>query len=164
MKIVHDTVYRDHLSAFYLHQRPPPIARIGGICLIIMGIFLSIHRWTISTRHQAGDFILPGALLYLFLYFFVFIPFQIRTTLRHNKFRQHKVTLDISNDGIHFSSDLSESSIPWNHFFKWKESTTLILLYFVDNQFAVFPKRLFADESEWQEFRSILKSNVNKPQ
>ena len=152
---------KDCRHALFLHMRPRPILAVVGIAMVLLILFCLIwdvfvmKRWNHTTR------ILLGSSLYLTAYFFCFLPWRATRIFKQNQFRKHKLTQVIDDFGLHSTSELGKSDIPWDHFNKWKEDGKMILLYTTDTMFITFLKRLFTDNA-LAEFKMLAARNLKR--
>ena len=137
----YDVQLKESIAAQYLHLRPRPWVAVVGILFQILFVAALASSWFRHRGFNSTDCLALFLILWTLLYFFAVLPFRARKVFKQNRFRLHETEGRIDESGISFKSDLGESHIPWDHFVKWKESRRLILLYPIDTQFLVLPKR-----------------------
>ena len=72
---------------------------------------------------------------------------------------QAPLTLDVSDDGLHFLSPLEDSQLSWRAFGGWAEGNAVFALFPSVGTTLPIPKRAFTAE-QLDEFREILRRNV----
>jgi hypothetical protein len=162
IKIKYSLDYNEHLAAQYLHLRPRPVLKIVSVVIILLFVIVFALVWSGPRELKTMDYLVPGFVIYMLLYYFAFLPYRIKKIFRQNKFRAHENEMEIDVDGIHNKSDLGQDRLPWDHFLKWKENKKMILLYIVETQYLVFPRRLFVSQQDWDELRKLLTERVQK--
>ena len=161
IKIQEDINAGDYRRALFLHLRPRPVFAVLGILIIL--VFLLDLVWMLCSpdRWERDTFGMIGFLLFLAVYFFWFLPWRVSKSFKQNQFLKHSSTCVIDVTGVHTTSELGNSDIPWDHFHKWKMGRNMILLYPTDTMYFIFPKRLFSAES-WDEFRAMVDSQLKR--
>jgi len=148
-------------GAQYLHLRPRPWLRVVGWLLLVLCAAMLVPALldglTSETPGTAYTFV--GALLYLGLWFFVYIPWQARRMFTQQKALREPLRLEASGEGLWASTSIAHGAYPWSHLHKWKEGKSLFLLYFSDSLFCIVPKRCFAHPGDVVSFRSLLVKN-----
>lgn len=72
------------------------------------------------------------------------------------------ITLDVTDAGLHFRSQHTDSKVDWSAYVKWLEEKTIFALFPTPKIFIVIPKRAFTVD-QVSEFRELLRQHV-KPQ
>jgi hypothetical protein len=72
---------------------------------------------------------------------------------------KHEFTADMSDEGIHIVTPLSDGLVKWNAFERFLESNDIFMLLITQRNFIVMPKRAFA-QGEIAEFRSLLQRKI----
>ena len=159
--IQEDINAKDYRRAMFLNLRPRPVFAVAGILILL--VFLLGLVWMLCSpdRWKPVTFFLIGVLLYIAAYFFWFLPWQVAKSFKQNLLLKHKSTCVIDAAGFHTTSELGNSDIPWDHFHKWKMGKKMILLYFSDTMYLIFPRRLFSVES-WDEFKAMADSQLKR--
>ena len=151
----------DCRRAMFLHLRPRPVFAVAGVLMLVLFLLVLGSSLCSPNRWDRGTFIIIGVLLYLVAYFFWFLPRQASKRFKQTQFMKHEATCVIDNIGLHTTSELGHSDIPWDHFHKWKMGKSMILLYVTDTTYFIFPKRFFSGES-WDEFKTTVESQLKK--
>jgi hypothetical protein len=83
-----------------------------------------------------------------------------RRILQGNALRQSTIAGTASESGIRIETELTPSDLPWNVFFKRKVGKDIVLLYQSLEVVNIFPRELFATETDWQDFVDLVDQNV----
>lgn len=69
---------------------------------------------------------------------------------------------DGSVDETHFvtNSEFGRSDIPWSKFFRVQTGPDYVMLYTSAHQFYIIARRYFANDTDWEAFRSLATANV----
>ena len=145
---------RDYVIAQFLHLRPRPIFTIMGILL------LAILIWAIFKG--LSSLYLFGAMAYLVLWFFFYIPWRAKETYRQYKALSEPVSMEIRSDGLYFKRQNGEGLVPWSHIVKWRNNKELLLLYPANNVFYMIPDHFFANKEDYMAFIDTVKSHLGK--
>ncbi|OHB79427.1 MAG: hypothetical protein A2Z25_17625 [Planctomycetes bacterium RBG_16_55_9] len=151
----------DYRRALFLHLRPRPVFAVAGVLVLLLFLLVLVCKLCSVDRWGRGTFIMIGVLLYLVTYFFWLLPRWASKSFKQNQFLKHKAMCVIDAAGLHSTSEVGNSDIPWDHFLKWKMGGNMILLYFTDTMYFIFPKRLFSVEF-WDEFRAMADSKLKR--
>jgi hypothetical protein len=76
----------------------------------------------------------------------IILPWRWRRLFAQDSEIQLPVAIELREEGIHFKTDIGESTRPWTHYQKWKESDGLLVLYLTDNRATPLPHRWFTAE------------------
>jgi hypothetical protein len=159
-----DPTLREFIAAHYLHHRPSlrPIFKVLGVTLLLIFIMVFVMRWLYPSRFDTSDFVLVIFIGLLILQYGVILPLRVKKSYYQNKFHQHETNSQLDDAGIHIKSDLGENHIPWDHFIKWKENKSLIIIYITDLQFLVIPKRCLGSAATVNEVLLLIGNKINK--
>jgi len=152
---------KDYLAAQYLHLRPPRPLKWLGIVMILILFALLAYKLSLPSELEKEDYFVTALVIWTLAYFIAYLPYRASKTFKQNKLLHHEPEGKIDELGLHFSSDIGDSNIPWDHILKWKENNKLILLYPSDAQFILFPKTIFT-ETSLNEVRILLDEKVKK--
>lgn len=72
------------------------------------------------------------------------------------------MTLEISEEGLTGSSPIFQSTVKWQIYTHFIETTNLFVVYQSKRLFNMFPKRAFSNEQELDEFRYLLERKIVK--
>ncbi len=150
--------YEDYLQAQKLHMK---MKQHGSILIPIM-IGLTFI-WFIFAYMIRGDNFSLGVILlvevavglYLF-YRYLYLPWSLRRQYNQQKSLQLACSYELVEDGIRVSNEFGNYLTPWDHFRKYREDKKLMMLYKTDLVFMLFPKRVFEDPTQLDEFRRML--------
>jgi YcxB-like protein len=101
-----------------------------------------------------------GVLVVLAFLFFVVPRIAIDRALKTNKLLQQPFEGTAAEDAIRMTTPNSSVTLPWEVFYQVKEAPKMILLYQGSNLYNLFPREFFANEEDWQTFRSWALAKV----
>ena len=70
------------------------------------------------------------------------------------------MTLEISEEELTLSSPIFQSTLKWQIYTHFIETTNLFMVYQSKRLFNMFPKRAFSNEQELDEFRYLLERKI----
>lgn len=85
-----------------------------------------------------------------------------RSQFRGSPSAKAHITLDVTDAGLHFRSQHTDSKVGWSAYVKWLEEKAIFALFPNPKVFIVIPKRAFTAD-QMSEFRELLREHV-KPQ
>ena len=149
---------RDFVRAAFVHIRPRQSLAFLGVVLVALGLGVAI--WALgdlAEDRQRGVLGLCILLVFTYLgvYFGLWYPFRARRLFRQDKAVGLPFTAEIREDGIHVESELGGGLVPWPHIRKWREGSSVFLLYPSDALYHIFPKSVFS-ASSGDQFRTTL--------
>ncbi len=166
MKISYHITREDYIDAQKLHRSKSPSAFARAIVLagkVLAGAGFSILlvlAAVVRDRRIWSDLAPLIILLILWaLTMLVWVPFSWRRGYAKDRRLQHKITADISEDGIHLESSAFASNLKWGLYFRFLESDRVFLLYQTNRVFNIFPKAAFAP-GEMEEFRRLVRRHM----
>jgi hypothetical protein len=71
---------------------------------------------------------------------------------------EHEVSF--SDDGVYFRMGVIESNLNWKYYQRVMESPNGLLMVYGNDSFNLLPKRAFADETLFNQFRSLATKNL----
>lgn len=83
-----------------------------------------------------------------------------RKLLQSNTLLQSTIVGEARESGIRMETDPIPSELPWDGFFKRKIGKDIVLLYQSIQVVNVFPRELFATETDWEAFVDLVYQNV----
>ncbi len=164
MKITGQLAWTDFLHAQFLHTRPVWWERLVqwiAIAILVAG-FLSVMLPAVAANGLTAIWeyiwlpILVAAVLLLFYY--VFLPRSAHNLFERQKELSAPFEYEITPGGLVASDRFGQGTRPWDTFRKWKENKDLFLLYALDAEFIIIPKRLCTPE-QVDALRSRLQEN-----
>ena len=152
----------DFVRAAFVHIRPSRMFAAIGIALVLLALLVTI--WAVGDALGTGRrpllaLSLVLALGYLAVYFALLYPYRARKTYRQYKAVGVRFSATIDNEGIRIESELGAAIVPWSHIHKWREGTSLFLLYPTDTLYHIVPKAAFSGELAG-EFRAVLSQRL----
>jgi hypothetical protein len=155
-------LWTDYLDSQLLHLRPDGLARYiayGAVVLFGLG---TLGCLVFAILAQAGFQLLILPLFvaaFIALYRYVLLPNRVRKIFSQQKELGAAFELEISESGLRASNEFGNSIRPWGNFTKWKENSSLLLLYHSDMMFSVLPKRCFPEADQAETIKSYLLQN-----
>jgi len=130
----------------------------------VIGVFVGIMSiWTYLTASNS-DASLPIWIFLPLIYLvsmFVVPRFALRRQWRSNKLLHEPVSGEVNEEGIIWNvTGVLQMNVTWNLLLRYRESPSLVLVYQGLNQVFYFPRRYFANENDWAEFRKLIASKL----
>jgi YcxB-like protein len=145
-------------------------AYVWGVRLIIAcaiaSIVVELALLVFDKQGRAFSNLLPlAAISVLYLAVFCVLPLVTRSTLR----KQMKgtpaalvpLTLRVSDSGLQFHSQYSDSTIAWSSFVRWVETESVFTIFPAPKLCHVVPKRAFSSD-ELNGFRELLRQKIGR--
>lgn len=66
----------------------------------------------------------------------------------------------VTEAGVHLESAYGTSDLPWELFFRFKATESLVILYQSAQMFNVFPRSFFGSDEDWRRFRAWVEEKV----
>jgi hypothetical protein len=132
--------------------------RVGfAILVLATGMILLI----LASHSNAFHNLIP---LYIFFILWNLIVWALPYISARSQFRgspsaKAPITLDITDAGLHFHSQHTDSKVAWSAYVKWLEEKTIFALFPNPKIFIVIPKRAFTVDQA-SEFRDLLREHV----
>ena len=80
-----------------------------------------------------------------------------------NRLAQEGIEGSVLPEAVRIRSAYGQSELPWNIFYKATAASDYVLLYVSHIQCHVFPRRYFASDEAWTEFKRRVTANVLPP-
>jgi hypothetical protein len=128
-----------------------------GASFLILGIALLIF-----TPDRTGPALISLAGIY-FLYCGFALRRYFRKRYRTDQRFKHDLTLQISENGLHFVTPSSETQAKWDAVVRYLESKDIFMLFSAPMIFSIIPKRAFSP-GEADTFRDLLDKNLRASQ
>lgn len=96
------------------------------------------------------------------LIFWVSPYLSARSQFRGSRSAKAPITLDVTDAGLHFRSQHTDSKVDWSAYVRWLEERTIFALFPNPRIFIVIPKRAFTID-QVSEFREFFREHV-KPE
>ena len=110
--------------------------------------------------------VLPWLLIFGFVWFFVYRQLRNRYQSAWDKHpdlhRPH--VLEIDDEGLSWSTQVSNSRRLWEGYTSWDETKNLFLLYRGELLVEFIPKRAIADVASFDQVRELLRRSISPPQ
>jgi hypothetical protein len=135
---------------------------LAGLALIALALGAAV--WALADlphdlrRGTLGLCVLL-ALVYLAFHFGFWYPLRARRIYREYKAASLPFSAEITEHGIQVDNELGKGLLPWSHIRKWREGSSVFLLYPTDALYHILPKDVFSPES-MQEFRKTLNERL----
>jgi hypothetical protein len=129
--------------------------------LIIISIIFSGYR---DINNYLYLFPIAFIIILFSLFRYVLMPNNWKKLFAQNKELNLPFEVELNEDAIIFTTELSTSKRPWKNFIKWKYDKKLILLYHADNMATMLPKRIFNEEQINFIYSKLQINNIPKSQ
>jgi hypothetical protein len=106
------------------------------------GLFLAVND-ALKGHPDWMTLLVPLAVGYLPLYWYVLLPRRIRKIFRQQKALQVPATIEISASDFKATSSMGMFQMPLTNFHKWMLSKNMILLFHSDAALHMLPRRAF---------------------
>ena len=152
----------DYVSAYWLHIKPRRSYALVGCLLIALSLGMTWYLFFGATKQHSywPGFVILGGFVYIFLCFFVYIPFRLKREYRQQKHSQKEVTIAITENSLNTQTENGHLNKPWADYLKWKEGGRMFLLYYSDSVYMIVPKRFFLSALDMDTFRKSLGEKV----
>jgi hypothetical protein len=150
----------ESLKIHSIRSKVEIIIRIIGITFVILAY---IFYFTITTDIDLNTIF--GITLPLIIIIYVFarpfvMPYEAISKLMKDKDVQGTISGFASNDVFVWKTSLSSSDTKWEVFKKAEIRENLVMLYQGNNSFFMIPKYFFKNETDWQNFITLVQSKL----
>lgn len=155
--------YAEFLSSalyFYLSGKPLQRFFLFLIALTLLSMILGLA--TTSNRISLATII--NYFVPLIIMFFIAIIFICLICLYIYKSKSYlfeNITYDFTHWGVTRHGERTKFSKPWREITKFKETKAFFLLCIGNTDFHIIQKRMFETSGELNDFRNLLKENIN---
>jgi hypothetical protein len=167
MSIKGQLTKEDYAAFQKLHMKQPILVSCFFVYIYII-FFLFLISAILSGFKDINNYIyfLPLALIVIIytILKYIILPNNWRKLFNQNKELNLPFEIELNEEELMFTNELSTSKRPWKNFIKWKDDTKLILLYHADNMATMLPKRLFTEEQINYIYSKIRNNNLPKSQ
>ncbi|NEP16837.1 MAG: YcxB family protein [Leptolyngbya sp. SIO4C1] len=81
---------------------------------------------------------------------------------QQSKHKNQVLSLEVKEDGLTVGTELAQSRLQWKALISYRESAHLFLAYYTARTFYTIPKRAFPSEAAIQQFRQLLKKQIDQ--
>lgn len=142
-------------------KAPVAIVAAFGLILLVIGAYRIITGEAFVRIDQDQFLLIPTILQIVLGAFFLSIPFTMKRAFlksyKTNKLLQKTQSYELNQEGIHITSEFTNSSIKWSDLYKAMNTKMNFLLYLSKQQAYVLPKRCFANTEELRYVEEIIK-------
>ncbi|MEN6520354.1 MAG: YcxB family protein [Armatimonadota bacterium] len=131
--------------------------KLDGIIALILAVFGAIAWYTFGYSIEFLIIIVGCVFLLLIFMAMVVIP---RITFRSQPKFRDEYQLRFTEDGIDFKTQSIDSKLEWSLYSKLVEDDKSYLLIYGKSMFSAIPKRVFANQTEKEAFRELLKRKI----
>jgi hypothetical protein len=142
MKAQYRITEDDYVKAMRLHTWRDFIARPSATQLalrFVIVILLGLAVWIEPTVSLVGILVLAIAVAVLLLFW---VPALSRKHYKQHTAIHDPLTIELSDDGIRFSSADGETKALWPKVFQWRQNDQFVLVYRMSLMFHIVPKSL----------------------
>jgi YcxB-like protein len=133
---------------------------------IIAGLWSILSDFFGPVKHLIPWYISAIKIVALPIFTCLFVSFFISLFVIIERKRKpssvKKATYRFTAWGMEKTSVLGVFTRPWNQFLKFRESRHFLILYITENDGHVIQKRMFKNESEFEEFKQLVAANVKE--
>ncbi len=137
-------------------------------CLFMAGIVLLpsilplLKQEKISLSEIFWHILLPNLFFFVAIYLFMYIVqnFMVNRNWQSQPGAKSAISVETTTDGFQITTQSSDARLKWSHYTHWKETPNLFMVYQSRNCFNLFPKRAFSSEAQVNEFRELLRVNL----
>ena len=161
MQISYQLTAEDYRHAFYAFRNRNSSLRLRNrIMLVVAGLCLGllIAGTIINADTPAGTVVVLLILLY-WGYCRWYAPRMIGRKMMAGPGASGARTVEISENGMHDRTEVSDSKMTWNLFVGWNENNEVFALFPSAISFLPVPKRAMTTEQQ-DEFRTLLQKYV----
>jgi len=146
----------DFVNAWQFYRSSHWIGRFGKYLAIVVGligVFLLLNGYYF--------YALLFILIAMETYFDIFGQLQGKNCYRANeKLLENNLSASIDEEGISIESQSYDARRLWSGYINFMESEDAFLLFSGKGIFAVYPKRIFNDLTQINQFRELLASKI----
>jgi hypothetical protein len=148
------------IAAQRLYMRPGRRAvvllALGFLLLCSSVVVLQGTRFSLVTLAELAAFML----LWLASLWFLTPLLNARRVERTSKLFASPLHGVATETGIHLESAYGTSDLPWDVFFRYKATDSLVILFQSTQLFNVFPRSFFGSDEDWHGFRVWVADKV----
>lgn len=131
----------EYVKANQLFNRLNKTTFIIYIGIILAALLLAITSDDFTTQCIVAATIVGGVMGYVITRF-IYAPWKTKKQYRHYQAAREPVLLAVSSDGLHFKSELGESSLEWSRLYQWRENNHFVLIYQAPDIYHILPRRV----------------------
>ncbi len=164
MEVNYQLTIEDFRCAMRAYRTRTPFRLWGvrfGIGFTTLVLATGAILLTISPRSDAFHNLIPLYILFLLwnLIFWASPYLSARSQFRGSPSAKAPITLNVTDEGLHFRSQYTDSTVGWSAYVRWLERKTIFALFPNPKIFIVIPKRAFTVDQE-RDFRELLRQHV----
>jgi hypothetical protein len=155
--------YRDALS---LYSRSNRLSFWAFRCVVAFLVILSCSALLgalLAPKGMVFESFAPSMVLLALL--LIFVPatrwLNARRQFRSAPSAQAPITMTVSDEGVAFRSQYTDSKVAWSLFVRWLDGKSVFALLQSNVVFNVIPKRAFSPD-QLAEFREILRRKIGE--
>jgi hypothetical protein len=147
----------DFIQAQWIHVKPRRVYAIAGIIIILLNLIVMVGSGIqyFSGSYDGKLFFLLLCLLFYFSALILWRRYKIKKVYRQQKSLQREVNVEINERGVVFSTENGNYRLDFVDVHKYKDSSSVLLLYHSDMMFNIIPKKS-------QELRGLSSEIVSK--
>ena len=150
----------DYRQAFYAHRARSLATRwFWRLSYVVLAFILAAPFF--KTNRELKDILPPLVLAAGFLFIIVYLPHRVGKKMLAGKGMASPRIVEISDDGIHSRTDVSDSTLRWDSIANWIENRRVFVLYLSPVSFFPIPKRAMSAVQE-DDLRALLRRHVRR--
>jgi hypothetical protein len=167
MEVNYQLTVDDFRRAIKVYRTRTPFLRWTvrfGIGFAILVLATGVILLILAPHGGAFQNLMPLCILFMFWITIMWAsPYlSARSQFRGSPSAKAPITLDVSDAGLQFRSQHTDSKVDWSAYVKWLEEKAIFAIFPNPRVFIVIPKRAFTVD-QVSEFRELLRQHV-KPQ
>ena len=160
MKIHAEYQWTDYLEGLRLHMQ-----RRRRIVLILLLASVSVALVVLISGFERKTLLPPiagliGGLLFLQSFYGLYLPYRAKRIFKQQKSLHQPFTVEVTSEGLNWSSSAGDSQMPWSFFSTWRENQQVFLIYQADVMFHMVPTRAFRSHTDLDSFRDSLEWHI----
>ena len=149
----------DAMDVLLLNVKPRPVFAVLGSLMLMGALVVCV----VSLRAKEPSYLLPSLLVYLALYAFVYVPWNVRRLASQNPLKGLSSRCEVTDAGLTFSSERGQLRMLWTDFRRWRCNAKVTLLYATDSSLFPFPAHYFTTNGTYLEFRALVAKHLGDP-
>src|SRR5579863_6678321 len=147
---------RIHVEAQRLFMKPGRVLIALMIAVVAVSVRAAIGAWLVQDSRPRGEFlmvvVLSAVVVWLIL---VWLGQRIwpiviaRRTERTSRTFGTPLKGSATESGLHIESAFGASDLPWDVFYRFKMTDSLVLVYQSAQMMNVFPRSFFSGDEDW---------------
>lgn len=144
-----------------LYLRLTTVARLWYLAAIAALIVVAILSPPGLMRYAAIGSVVGGIAGHFVTRYFV-VPWRVRRLFRAYPAARESAVVKVTDAGVRFRTDTSDSTLIWEHILKWREDDEFVLIYQNPQIYHILPKALQSSGLDVVGLVTHLRENVGQ--